>query len=342
MFFKNEEDIEKINKLIDDLVNEEKYIFNQTSQTVENLIETFRSACEGGKRLRALLVLFGYRLAAGDEIPDDIYKAAASYEIFQTGILIHDDIIDNSKLRRDKPTVHVALGGDKLAESNAICLGDFGIFLSERVLSKLEVEPERLVKAMRIYNKTLMNTIAGELLDVNAPYSKHVNRERIENIAYYKTAWYTIIGPMLFGAILGGAKNKLLENIEEFGRHAGIAFQYRDDILGIFGSEATIGKSVTSDIEEKKLTLLYLFTLEEANSEQVEIMNAYYGKENVSEKEARIIREMMGDLEVDMKVEKIIKEEVKLARDCIKSLTKRAELEDELQNFVDYLVLREK
>ena len=342
MIYDSIEKREKVNEYIKNIIADEAYIYDSTSKTVEGLINTFADACEGGKRLRAMLVLLGYRLAGNKDENLEIYKAAAAYEIFQTAILIHDDVIDASELRRGKPTVHVALGNDHLAKSNAVCLGDFGIFLTQKVLGKLEIEPEILVRAMRIYNKTLMNTIAGELLDVNSPYSKHVSKDRILNIAYLKTAWYTIIGPMLLGAILGGASEELTLKIEEFGKHVGIAFQLKDDILGIFGEEEVVGKSITSDIAEKKLTLLYLYVLEEGNMEQLEIFNAYYGKQNVTEAECKIIRDIMNDLDVVSKVEKILKEEMELAKQMVESLTTEDEMRKELDDFINFLTSRKK
>lgn len=336
------EEIDKINKYINNIIDDEKYIYDSTSKTVVNLVDTFKTTCEGGKRIRASLVLLGYRLAGHDEIPCDIYKAAASYEIFQTGILIHDDIIDESELRRGKPTVHKALGDDHLAESNAICLGDFGIFLSQKTLSKLDIDADKIVKALKIYNKTLMNTIIGELLDVNSPYSKHVSEERVIMIAYYKTAWYTIIGPMLLGAILGGANDKLIDAIEKFGEHIGVAFQMKDDILGIYGEEEVVGKSVKSDIIEKKLTLLYLYVLEEGTMEQLEIFNEYYGKKDVTEKECMIIKDIMDDLGVVDRVEKIIRTESKEARDMIDKMTDSEEMKLELEGLVSKMINRQK
>lgn len=342
MIFDSVEKREKVNECIENIIKDELYIYESTSKTVEGLIDTFKDACDGGKRLRAMLVILGYRLAGNKDENLEIYKAAAAYEIFQTAILIHDDVIDESELRRGKPTVHVALGNDHLAESNAICLGDFGIFLSQKVLSKIDVKPEILVKAMRIYNKTLMNTIAGELLDVNSPYSKHVSKERILNIAYLKTAWYTIIGPMLLGAILGGAGDELTLKLEEFGKHVGIAFQLKDDILGIFGQEEVVGKSITSDIVEKKLTLLYLYVLEEGSMEQLEIFNAYYGKKDITEKECNLVKDIMNDLDVVKKVEVIIKEEMNLAKGLIESITLEDAMRKELEDFIKFLIDRKK
>lgn len=342
MIVTSKEEIDKINKYIDTLIADEEYIYESTSRTVEGLVKTFKDACEGGKRIRALLVLLGYRLAGNKELTSEIYKAAASYEIFQTGILIHDDIIDDSDLRRGKPTVHKALGGDGLAINNAICLGDFGIFLSQKVLSKLDINSDRVIKALKIYNKTLMNTIIGELLDVNSPYSKHVSEERVIMIAYYKTAWYTIIGPLLLGAILGGANDKLIENIEKFGEHLGVAFQMKDDILGIFGSEEKVGKSVTSDICEKKLTLLYLYVLEEGSMEQLEIFNTYYGKKDVTEKECNFIKEIMEDTGSVDRVDKLLKDESKQAKDMIDKITDDPEMLEELNTLCELLLKRDK
>src|SRR5579859_4403380 len=103
----------------------------------------------------------------------------------------------------------------------------------------------------------MLETAVGEILDIEIPHQKLPQKEQdVINVAHLKTARYTVTGPLLTGAILAGADQALQDIIKRFGDNLGIAFQIQDDILGVFGSEVEIGKSVSSDIEEGKLTLL--------------------------------------------------------------------------------------
>ncbi|MDO8638077.1 MAG: polyprenyl synthetase family protein [Candidatus Daviesbacteria bacterium] len=242
------------------------------------LNQEFVKACEGGKRLRGALVKLGYEIARSSVVSrqssdklKEILKPAAAFEIFQTAILAHDDIIDLSPIRRGKSTIFKALGGNHYGISQTICLGDIGFFLSQKLISESNFEEKLKNKALASFADTFVKTGLGEMLDVEIPHlKKGVSEEDILTIFKLKTAKYTISGPMQLGAILGGGDEKLLKNLEKFGEKLGIAFQIQDDILGIFGDEETLGKSVTSDIEEGKVTLLYLYALENGGKEELE------------------------------------------------------------------------
>lgn len=176
------------------------------------LLEAFKTACMGGKRIRGVLVKLGYEIATAHlprgraHLEGGILKIGAAYEIFHAAILAHDDIMDQSETRRGKPSLY-----KKVGTSEAITLGDLGFFLSFKIISS------------SLFASIAMETAIGQLLDLK--------KTNPEVTAKFKTAKYTIAGPLQLGATLAGAKGKLIRDLGEFGESLGIAFQMKDDIL---------------------------------------------------------------------------------------------------------------
>lgn len=262
-----------------------------------NLIDFFVRASLGGKRLRGALILLGYELAGG-KINQEIIKVAASYEIFQTAILSHDDIIDKSEIRRGQKSLYKALRGDHYGISQAITLADFGFFLTYNIISKLNFSSDSKIKAIEILSKIMMDTTLGEMLDIEI--TKNISNQNITNIfklMRLKTAEYSFIGPLNLGLILGEdiegeTKVKVLKRFEKFGLNLGIVYQLQDDILGVFGAEDIIGKSNKSDIEEGKITLLYFYALKNSNKTQKQFLLKNYGKGKISKVILKQIQEI--------------------------------------------------
>ncbi len=267
----------------------------EVSPTLVPLAQVLIENCAGGKRLRGTLVKLGYEIGE-DHLGGEIIKVGAAYEIFQTAILAHDDIIDQSDLRRGKPTIYKQLGGGHYGISQTIALADIGFFLTVRLISEANFPEDRKNRAISAFAQTVINTGLGEVLDVELPHLKgdRVDKEVII-IHKLKTAYYTIIDPLQLGAILAGGSQKLLNNLEEFGENLGIAFQVQDDILGVFGDEKTLGKSATSDIEEGKNTLLITQAAKLANPSQRKILDKYYGKGNVGNRGLEAVRKVFTD-----------------------------------------------
>ena len=214
---------EYLDKTAKELDREVEKILNQWLKEVEGidrklvpLASAFIQSCQGGKRIRGVLVKLGYELTGKKS--KEILKIGAAYEIFHSAILAHDDIIDQSEIRRGNPSLY-----KKLGISKAITLGDLGFFLAIRVISESNFPAEYKNQATRLFAKTIVDTAVGQLLDI----------EKGDPIitAKLKTAHYTISGPLQLGAILAGAENKLIRVLGEFGENLGIAFQIKDDIL---------------------------------------------------------------------------------------------------------------
>ena len=258
----------------------------------ENL-EYFKNLNSDGKLIRGFLIAFGYKL-----LKEDIsysYNLSLAYEIFQTSILIHDDIIDNDNLRRGKETIHYTnfkkykslneSDAKKTSESIALCIGDYGFFKVNELIIKNYKDDPNFIKLFNYYNDIVLKTVEGELIDVvlsfEGKYKEIKNlEENIILIYKLKTAFYTIIGPLTMGLILGGIDDDKLEDIKKFGEKVGIAFQIQDDILGIYSD---MGKVIGSDIKEFKQTILYSYVMKDEKYKN-ELLK-YYGKENITSDE---------------------------------------------------------
>ena len=297
-YYLEEKDIltRKITEFNNSLIDDNSFIS-------ENL-GYFKNLNTDGKLIRGCLVNLGYYLLKGNrEYSNDL---ALAYEVFQTAILVHDDIIDRDTLRRGKDTIHYAnykeyseYSSDKeeltnLTNSIAICMGDYGLYSANRIISEVYAKDKNLAKVLNCFNDTVLKTIKGELLDVILPFrSKNTNLDNqfltdsIMDIYRLKTAHYTIIGPLSVGLILAGASDKKLKEIEEFALKVGIAFQIQDDILGIYSD--SIGKVIGSDIKEFKQTILYAYI---SNTEYKDELLKYYGNNKLDDKIIKEVREL--------------------------------------------------
>ena len=283
---------EEINKYHEELMKEKNPLLK------ENL-EVFKKLNSSGKRIRGILVNLGYQIKK--ERSTYSIPLSIAYELFQTSILVHDDIIDQDDKRRGEKTIHfynrekyekktLEKEVEHLSNSIALCMGDYGLYLSNQVISNSYENDKNLGKVLNYFNQTVLNTIKGELFDVVLPFeNKELGiEEKILEIYRLKTSYYTFIGPLSVGMILAGTKKEELKEIEEIGIRLGIAFQIQDDILGIYSNE--MGKVKASDIKEGKQTLLYAYT---KNSIYQEELDKIYGKDNLSDEKINKVQEMM-------------------------------------------------
>ena len=274
---------------------------------VQDLIHHFEDLNQDGKYIRGILIALGYLFATNKD-EHNYLNLSYAYEMFQTAILVHDDIIDNAKMRRGKETIprrickdYLNLSNDriyyndvlKLANSLAICSGDFGFYEANKLLVKSYHDNPNLANVLEIFNDIVIKTIKGEIIDVALPFLgkydlKKVEEEDILNIYHLKTSCYTIIGPFALGYALGGKQidDKLFSILDKIG----ISFQIKDDILGIFSESSKIGKSTTSDISEFKQTILYSHII---NTKYKNEFLKIYGNKTISESELQKIKDLL-------------------------------------------------
>ena len=299
----------KVKKSCDNALNK----YNKTlrklndKKELKEALDEFIRMNEGGKFLRATLVALGYHSIKDD---DNYLNLALALEVFQTSILIHDDIIDKAKTRRGKDTIPVSYINknekvnkkdfiekrEDYAKAVALCLGDLGFYLAEEIIIDAYKKEENLSKILSYFHNTAIKTCLGEVIDVELPFKEefYQNTENLEQkileIYKLKTAWYSVIGPFCLGMILGNAKENNIKEMEDILLKVGIAFQIKDDLLGIYGNDKYIGKSTNSDIEEYKQTILYSYTI---NTKYKDNLLKYYGKNNLNETEMIKIKQII-------------------------------------------------
>lgn len=236
---------------------------------------------DGGKRLRARFCHAGWRAVAkfGDRDAaetDALWDMCTALEIFQSAALVHDDLIDNSDTRRGRPAAHRALetshraagwSGDaeQFGRASAILLGDLLVAWSDDLLEcALEGQPHaRAVRAE--YARMRRDVTTGQFLDIAEESAWSVNdgslhAERALRVASLKSARYSIEQPLVLGGAFGGAHEDQVAALRRFGHPIGLAFQLRDDVLGVFGDASVTGKPAGDDLREGKRTVLIALT----------------------------------------------------------------------------------
>ena len=271
---------------------------------VGELFEELERVIEaGGKRLRPVFCLLGHRAAGGETGPEAV-RAAAALELLHTFAIVHDDVMDTSRTRRGKPAswVHLAdrhrdeeTPGDPawFGVSGAILAGDLALMLADQALLGSGFPPERLLPAIRWYNRMRTGVVAGQYLDVVAARRGAAGEEEARRIARLKSGGYTVEGPLQIGALLAGGGADLALALERYGRPLGEAFQLRDDVLGVFGDPDRTGKSRDSDLREGKRTVLVAKALAAADAEGRRLLTERLGRPDLSDDEVERIRRVL-------------------------------------------------
>ena len=317
----------------------DSYIQKSTPQ-ITHLNHLFIDRVSGGKMIRGALVKLGYELVT-QEPNKEILKTSCAFEILHSALLIHDDLIDKSDIRRGKSTIHTILGNNHYGTSQALTLGDMGFFLAIKLIAESNFPADAKNRAISFFSDAVNNTIQGQMLDVEIPHRKTPPRkEDVLTIQKLKSAYYSIVAPLSIGALLGGAKSQLLRDLKEFGENAGIAFQIQDDILGIFGDEKKIGKSVTSDIEEGKNTLLIFFASNNANPKQKIYLHKYYGTGKIKSRYYKLVKEIFVDTGALSYAYSQAFFYMNQAKKVIRQITQDSRKSVLLHSLVDYLVNR--
>jgi len=314
--------------------------------------QKFGKFISGGKRIRGGLVKLGYECfkKATDK---NILPASAAIEIIHGAMLIHDDIIDQSILRHNIPTIHKQYetshqnhhqkgNSSHYGEGMAIVAGIIGYFGAIELFNKSAVNPNLKTKAFNQLTSFVINTGYGEALDVDLTCRLKIIKNDVLKVHTYKTSYYTFIGPLKIGGALAGAEENQLKKFEAYGIPIGIAYQLQDDILGIFGTEEKLGKPIGDDIKEGKNTLLYTQVIKNGNSQQKKRLESLWGKKNINLKEieeARTIIRKTGSLAYSQNLACQLVEKGKKA---IPKITKNKNLQEVFLGLADFITEREK
>ena len=262
--------------------------------------EIERVVFAGGKRLRPHLVFLGY-----GSYDASIAKVAAAHELFHIALLIHDDIIDRDTLRHGQATIHhnydivhyaPFIDDDKdrhhFSTSAALLAGDLLISSAYELIREAELDTAQYQQATKLLNTAVFEVAAGELLDTEAPFMPDSYTPIL--VYRYKTTGYSFIAPILTGAtLIGNNSEEDLQRLRDYATNLGIAYQIKDDCLGVFGETTKTGKSTFGDLREGKQTILIAEFKKEATPEQIEKFNASFGRPNVTDDELSELKEII-------------------------------------------------
>ncbi|MFA6568416.1 MAG: polyprenyl synthetase family protein [Victivallales bacterium] len=307
--------------MIDRIIREDDFPDSILPAYLKESVKDYPS--RGGKRLRPAILMWSCGLLGGK--PETAKFAAAAVEIYHNWTLVHDDIIDNDKMRRGLPSSHFITA--KFAEKKfkmrpeealtygknfAILAGDIQQGWAANTLLKsvrAGVSPELTIHlSRRLHELVNRDLISGEALDIEMPFLKteKLSPAIIENMLILKT------GALLrycaeTGALIGlksakFANDRRVEKIGEFASLSGTAFQLKDDWLGIFGNEEKLGKPIGSDLTEKKPTLLIYLTWKSMDSKGRGKLLSLLGKPSYSSKEIEPVRKMIRESGAERKV----------------------------------------
>ncbi len=335
-------------------------------------VDYSRELLAGGKRFRALFCYWGWQAVAGrpagfDPLGDadpsaalpSVVHAASALELFHAAALVHDDIMDNSDTRRGQPAAHrrfeaMHASGHWSGEagpfgrSGALLLGDLLLGWSDELFDEGLVPPvaAEARRAARLeFNRMRTEVTLGQYLDILeenawAAFPEQEGLARAHRVIVYKSAKYSVEAPLAIGAALGGAAPEQLTALRDFGLPLGIAYQLRDDLLGVFGDPATTGKPSGDDLREGKRTVLIALARAGLPVTVRRTIDELLGDPELSAQQVSMLQASIRDSGAVEQIERIIDRNVRLAVDTMSAAPLAPTARDQLVRLADTVIRR--
>ncbi len=272
-------------------------------------VDAIADLLAGGKRLRAAFCYWGWRACGGAD-GREIVAASASLELLHASALVHDDVMDASDTRRGRPAAHrrfaarhAAAGwrgsGHEFGAGAAILIGDLLLAWTDEMLRASGLAPAAVWRGLGVLDAMRTEVFSGQYLDLVAQASGASDVASALRVVTYKSAKYTVERPLHLGAELArGASGDMsgdsglgpVRAFTDYGIPIGIAFQLRDDILGVFGDPVRTGKPVIDDLREGKRTVMLAMARERADREQAAVLDRAIGDPLLTEAGAERVR----------------------------------------------------
>ncbi len=335
------------------------------ADALTDVAETF---LQSGKRFRARLAYWGWRAAVtyGDLTADPdaspeldrVVALATGLELFHAAALVHDDIIDNSDTRRGVTSAHrqfeqhhregrFAGSATHYGTSSAVLLGDLLLAWADDQFfgATVGVTPEvasRYREELRIMRS---DVTAGQFLDNHDSVAwRNISNDdavnRAQRVVMYKSAKYSVEEPLVLGALIGGADDALISKLRRFALPLGFAFQLRDDMLGVFGDEATTGKPAGDDLREGKRTVMLAFARQNANTATRAVFDELIGDPGLDADQISVLRATLHSTGAVDRTEELIALSRDESLDALRDLGVDAAVERELHTLVDAITVR--
>ncbi|WP_066636647.1 polyprenyl synthetase family protein [Serinicoccus hydrothermalis] len=299
----------RVQRALDEHLARQRTVLDELGPPMTPLVDAVAELLSGGKRLRAAFLYWGWR-ALGQ--PDDpaVVRAASAMEIFQAAALLHDDVMDNSDLRRGRPAAHRTFAtwhqqrgwsGDpvRFGHAAAILAGDICLNWTDEVFSASGLPPAALQRARPEFDRMRTQLMGGQFLDIlegahgwgDLDLAERLDRCR--TVIRHKSARYSVEQPLLIGADAADAPEETRAGLARYGAALGEAFQLRDDVLGVFGDPEQTGKPAGDDLREGKHTVLVAYALAHADPTGAALLEASLGTPDLDEQAVQSLRDVL-------------------------------------------------
>ena len=356
---------------IDDFLDSRAPILAAVADEAASFERFSRDFLRFGKRYRALFCYWGWQAVQGwgsidpmqsgtgrRDLPA-VVAAASSLELFHAAALVPDDLIDASATRRGMPAAHRLFEAEhrdrswvgdagRFGRSSAILFGDLLLTWSDELFAEavdLLPDADNARAARGEFNRMRTDVTAGQYLDIVAEAAwPHVPDETslsvAEQVIVYKSAKYSIEAPLTIGASLGGGSMAQVAALREFGLPLGIAFQLRDDLLGVFGDSDVTGKPAGDDLKEGKRTVLIALARRALPASSRRTVDELLGDQQLEAAQIATLQQTIRESGAIDEVERIIAVNVERALDALQDAPLTDDAREELSRLADSVTVR--
>ena len=255
----------------------------------------------GGKRLWPAFAYWGWRAVAAEAPDSEVLLLFSALELLHACALVHDDVIDDSSTRRGRPTTHVHFAAlhrernwqgssERFGISAAILLGDLALAWADDIVFGVDLTADAHRRVRRVWADIRTEVLGGQYLDIVAEASAANSIASAMNVNTFKTACYTVSRPLQLGVAAAADRPDVQDAFGQIGADLGVAFQLRDDLLGVFGDPAVTGKPSGDDLRSGKRTVLLAEAVELAEKSDPAAANLLRGSIGAELTDAQVDR----------------------------------------------------
>ncbi|WP_184234835.1 polyprenyl synthetase family protein [Conyzicola lurida] len=363
--------VDLVQERIDQFLEERSPQLSAISDEIGDFVGYSREVLSGGKRFRALFCYWGWQSVSspgvGFDVAEDsaaldlpgVVSAAAALELFHAAALVHDDIMDKSDTRRGRPAAHrrfetlhresgwtndaTAFGG-----SAGLLLGDLLLGWSDELFDeglRALADPAAAAAGRKEFNRMRAEVTVGQYLDIVEENAWRIHPEsellpRAHRVIVYKSAKYSVEAPLAIGAALGGGTSEQSAALREFGLPLGVAYQLRDDLLGVFGDPAVTGKPAGDDLREGKRTVLIALARPLLPGNARSLLDELLGDPELDAQQVEVLQNVLRESGAIDRVERIIAHNVGRAKTAIVDAPLSASSRTQLLQLADTVIRR--
>lgn len=298
-----------------------------------------------GKMLRGTFVLLSHEMYGG-KVTHDALSIASAVELTHAILLIHDDIMDNDKMRRNAPSMFAQYATDArmqeftnpdvYGKSAAMIVGDLGLLLAFELLSTLNATQSVSNEIRQSFSQEMVRVAYGQLIDFDFGQTTDMISEKdIERMYRLKTGGYTFTLPFKFGAFLSYVSDEEQARLDTLTQLLGVTFQLKDDELGIMGESDVTGKSIGSDVREGKKTLLWVRLYAACIDSEKTELDSFLGSE-ITRDQINEIRSLLQKYKILEKIQNEINDATIRASLIVDSLSVDDKYKNILKELIEY------